>query len=160
MLKVSNRKDQAHERYTWGISCSRKHKGHKYLLVEDYYSNDVEICLVYRGFNTAETIPRMKKVFSTHGICDTLITNSGPQFASTEIKEFAVLWGFEHVTSSRLCAQSNGEVERAVLGTVLEYLALLTNRDTPLPKGYSPAQLSTGRKLKNSSTLQSGQTAS
>lgn len=132
--------------------------------MEDYYSNYVEICLVYRGVNTAETIPRMKKVFSTHGICDTLITDSGPQFASTEFKEFAVLWGFEHVTSSPHCSQSNGEVEWAVQTMKAklnnEYLALLTNRDTPLPKGYSPAQLSMGRKLKNSSTLQSGQTAS
>ena len=106
----------------------------------------------------------MKKVFSTHGICNTLITDSGPQFASTEFNEFAVLWGFEHVTSSPLRAQSNGEVERAVQTMTAklnnEYLALLTNQDTLLPKGYSPAQLSIGRKLKNSSTLQSGQTVS
>lgn len=92
------------------------------------------------------------------------ITDSSPQFASTEFKEFAALWGYEHVPSSPLCAQSNVEVERAVqtMKTKLnnEYLALLTNRDTPLPKGYSPTQLSMGRKLKNSSTLQPGQTAS
>ena len=84
--------------------------------------------------------------------------------ASTEFKEFAVLWGFEHVTSSPLCAQSNGEVERAVQTMKAkpnnEYLALLSNRDTLLTKGYSAAQLSMGRKLKNSSTLQSAQTAS
>lgn len=65
----------------------------------DYYSRHVEICLVSRGVNTAETILRMKKVFGRHGICDTLIT---------------ALWGFEHVTSSPLYGQSNGEVEWAV----------------------------------------------
>ena len=59
--------------------------------MEDYYSHDVEIRLVSRGVNTTETIQQMKKVFSTHGICDTLITDSGPQFAFKEFKEFAAL---------------------------------------------------------------------
>ena len=132
-----------------------EHKGHNYLLVVDYYSRDVEICLVSRSVNTAETILKMKKVFSRHGICDTLFTDNGPQFSSGEFKQFATLWGFEHVTSSSLYAQSNGEVERAVQTMKAklnkcddEYLALLSYRDTPQANGYSPAQLSMGRKLK------------
>lgn len=80
------------------------------------------------------------------------------------LKEVTALWRFEHISSSPLYVPSNGEVERAVQTMTAklnnEYLALLTNQDTLLPKGYSPAQLSIGRKLKNSSTLQSGQTAS
>lgn len=60
-------------------------KGHNYLLVVDYYSRHVEICLLFRGVNTAETILRMKKVFGRHGICDTLITNNCLQFTSKEI---------------------------------------------------------------------------
>ena len=64
------------------------HKGHNYLLVVDYYSRHVEICLVSRGVNTAETILRMKKVFGRHGICDTLITDNGLQFTSNEIFKF------------------------------------------------------------------------
>ncbi|PFX32429.1 hypothetical protein AWC38_SpisGene2709 [Stylophora pistillata] len=50
---------------------------------------------------------------------------------------------------------SNGEVERAVqtMKRIMnkssdEYLALLTYIDTPLHNGYSPAQLSMGRKLR------------
>ena len=62
----------------------------------DYYSLDVEICLVSRSVNTAETILRIKKVFSLQSL------------------QFASLWGFEQVTSSPLYAQSNGEVKHAV----------------------------------------------
>ena len=60
-------------------------------------------------------------------------------------------------TSLRLqdIPQSNGEVERAVqtIKMILkkcsdEYLALLNYRGTPLHNGYSPAQLSMGRKLR------------
>ena len=61
------------------------HKGQHYRLVVDYYSRHVEICLVSRGVNTAETILRMKKVFGRHGICDTLITDNSLQFTSKEI---------------------------------------------------------------------------
>ena len=133
-----------------------QHKGHNYLLVVDYYSRDVEICLVTQRVNTAETVLKMKKVFSRHGICDTLHSDNGPQFGSDDFKQFADQWGFEHVTSSPLYVQSNGEVERAVQTMKAklnkcddEYLALLSYRDNPLHNGYSPAQLSMGRKLRS-----------
>ena len=122
----------------WGkvAADSSVHKGHNYLLGVDYYSRDVEICLVSESVNTAETILRMKKVFSRHGICDTLISENGLNLYSKNFKCFAALW-FEHVTSSPLYAQSNGEVERAVQTMKAkrskcddEYLAFLIYRDT------------------------------
>lgn len=52
-----------------------------------------------------------------------------------KFKEFAALWGLEHVTSSPLYAQSNGEVERAVQTMKVklnkcddEYLAFLKKK--------------------------------
>ena len=131
------------------------HKGNNYLLVIDYFSRDVEICLVSKTVNTADTVQKVKKVFSRHGVCDTFFTDNGPQFSSTEFREFAKQWNFEHVTSSPKYAQSNGEAERAVrtMKSILnkcddEYLALLNYRNTPLHNGYSPAQLAMGRSLK------------
>ena len=95
-------------------------------------------------------------MFSRHGIWDTLHSDNGPQFGSDDFKQFADQWGFEHVTSSPLYAQSNGEVERTVQTMKAklnkcddEYFALLSYRDTPLHNGYSPAQLSMGRKLRS-----------
>ena len=46
------------------------HKGHTYLLAIDYYSRDVEICLVTKKVDTSETTVKLKKVFSRHGIAD------------------------------------------------------------------------------------------
>ena len=72
-----------------------------------------------------------------------------------KFRDFARCCGFENVTASPQFAQSNGEVERGVqmMKTILskcddEYVALLTYRNTPLHNGYSPAQLSMGRRLK------------
>ena len=72
-----------------------------------------------------------------------------------KFRDFARCCGFENVTASPRCAQSNGEVERGVqmMKTILnksddEYVALLTYRNTPLHNGCSPAQLSMGRRLK------------
>ena len=131
------------------------HKGRNYLIVIDYYSHDVEICLVTRNFNRAETICKLKKVFSRRGVCDILFTNNGPQFDSMEFKAFSKIWRFEHLTSLPRYAQSNGEAERAVQTANsflnkcdVEYLALLTYRNTPLHNGYSPTQLSMGKKIK------------
>ena len=131
------------------------HKGHTYLHVIDYYSRHVEICIVAKRVDTSETTVKLKKVFSHHGIPDVLFSDNGPQFDSQEFRDFAQYCGFEHLTSSPRFTQSNGEVERGVhtMKAILnkcddEYLALLTYRNTPLHNGYSPAQLSMGRRLK------------
>ena len=64
-----------------------------------YYSRDVEIVLVSNKVTAAETVARMK-IFSRHGIADTVVTDYGPQFAAEEFADLAQSWGFEHVTSS------------------------------------------------------------
>nr|XP_039271207.1 uncharacterized protein K02A2.6-like [Styela clava] len=131
------------------------YKGNNYLLAFDYYSRDIEICIVTKNVDTAETVLKMRKIFCRHGICDVLFSDNGPQFDSRLFKEFAKEWNFEHITSSPKYSQSNGETETAVqtMKAILnkcddEYLALLTYRNTPLHNGYSPSQLSMGRKLK------------
>ena len=132
-----------------------QHKDKHYLLAVDYFSIDVEISQVSKNVNSAQTILQLKRIFSRHGIPDILFSDNGPQFDSREFTTFSTDWQFQHITSSPRYPQSNGEVERAVqtMKTVLnkssdEYLALLNYRDTPLHHGYSPAQLSRGRKLR------------
>ena len=132
-----------------------QHKDKHYLLAVDYFSRDVEISQVSKNVNSAQTILQLKKIFSRHGIPDILFSDNGPQFDSHEFTNFSTDWQFQHITSSPRYPQSNGEVERAVqtMKAVLnksndEYLALLNCRDTPLHHGYSPAQLSMGRKLR------------
>ncbi len=56
----------------------------------------------------------MKSMFAKHGIPDTVVSDNGPQYASTEFSNFAKAWEFEHVTSSPGHAQLNGQAEQAV----------------------------------------------
>ena len=131
-----------------------QHKDKNYLITVDYYSRDVEISQVPRNVNAAQATLQLKKIFSRHGIPDILFNDNGPQFDSQEFTSFADDWQFKHITSPRY-PQSNGDVERAVQAMKMilkksddEYLALLTCRETPLHHGYSPAQLSMGRRLR------------
>ena len=67
-----------------------QHKDKHYLLAVDHFSRDVEICLVSKNVNTAQTVVKMKKIFSRHGIPDILFTDNGSQFDSHEfnVNEF------------------------------------------------------------------------
>ena len=76
--------------------------------------------------------------------------------------EFATRYSLTHTTSSPQFPQANGAAER-VVHTIKDlnksddpYLAILTDRSTPLENGYSPAERLMGRKLRTTipTTLQ------
>ena len=122
-----------------------------YLLLVDYYSRYIEIALLNRP-TAVEVIAHMKSIFARHGIPELVISYNGPQYS---FSEFANEYQFQHVTSSPLYPQSNGEAERAVktIKGLLKketdpYLALQSYRATPLQIGYSPAELLMGRRLR------------
>jgi len=129
-------------------------KGSQYLVVIDYHSRFIELALLESTTSKA-IINHMKSIFARHGIPTTVVSDNGPQYSSREFKEFASDWGFQHVTSSPIHPSANGEAERAVrtvksLLTAADepYLALLAYRRAPLASGYSPGELSMGRKLR------------
>ena len=51
-----------------------QHKDKHYLLAVDYFSRDVEICLVSKNVNSSQTILQRKKIFSRHKVPDILFT--------------------------------------------------------------------------------------
>ena len=119
----------------------------------DYHSRWPEIRLLDRLTSTA-IIVRLKSIVATHGISDVVVSDNGPQFASTEFRKFTEECCFAHTTSSPRYPQANGEAERAVQ-TVKNlrkstdpYVALLLYRATPLQNGFAPSELLMGRKLK------------
>lgn len=125
-----------------------------YLLLVDYYSRYIEIALLNRP-SAEEVIAHMKSMFARHGIPELIMSDNGPQYSCEAFSVFAREYQFQHVTSSPLYPQSNGEAERAVktIKGLLKkegdpYLALLSYRATPLQIGFSPSELLMGRKLR------------
>ena len=126
----------------------------QYVLVVDYFSRYIEIALLKETSSDA-VINHLKSIFARHGIPEVVISDNGPQYASSSFAKFAEKYGFEHITSSPRFPQSNGEAERAVqtikglLSKAKDpYLALLAYRSTPLATGQTPAQLLMGRQLR------------
>ena len=113
-----------------------------YLLLADYGSK-FPILRKLNSTTSAGVIEHMKMIFSEHGIPEILMSDNGPQFSSSEFRDFAAKYGFDHVTSSPMYPQSNGFIERTVqtvkntMKKCLEsrtdlHMALLCLRATPI----------------------------
>ena len=130
-------------------------KGSVYLVVVDYFSRYIEVKQM-TSTTATKVIEALKSVFSRYGIPEVLMSDNGPQFACSEMEDFAAQYKFRHITSSPLYPQSNGLAERSVKtvkGLLRDaedpYLALLAYRATPLPWCHlSPAELLMGRKIR------------
>ena len=128
--------------------------GHTYLLVVDYYSRYIEVARLNRT-TADEVIHHTKGIFARHGIPEVVVSDNGPQYSSEAYAIFARQFQFEHVRSSPLYPQSNGEAERAVqtVKNLMKkdgdpYLAMLSYRSTPLKCGFSPSELLMSRTLR------------
>ena len=56
----------------------------------------------------------MKGILATHGVMDTLNSDNGPQFASSQFKEFTSQYGFNQGTSKSPFPPSKWQAECAV----------------------------------------------
>ena len=88
-------------------------QGQHYLLLVDYFSRYPEVIRL-TSTTSASVISAMKSVLARHGIPSTIVSDNGPQYDSAEMKTFASLYGFKHITSSPHYPQSNGQAERTV----------------------------------------------
>ena len=133
--------------------------GRDYMVTVDYYSNFFEVDTLTTK-TAVEVIKKLKAHLARHGIPDQVISDNGQPFASDSFHEFASTYGFEHVTSSPLYAQSNGKAEDAVktAESLLDkatkskrdpILLLLDWRNTPTEGlNSSPTQRLFGRRTK------------
>ena len=137
-----------------------EHEGNHYLIMVDYYSNFIEVAPLQRDTKSSTVIKHVKQNIARYGIMDTIISDNGPQFTSTEFKDFVGKYGIHHITSSPLHQQTNGLAERAVqtvkklIKKCVEtgddiYLSLLELRNTPRDNEIgSPMQRLMGRRAK------------
>ena len=108
----------------------------------------------------SSVITSLKSQFARHGIPNTVRSDNGPPFSSSDFKIFSQEWDFEHITSSPYHVRSNGKVEKAVntAKRILKkakfdhkdpYLALLDWRNTPTEGlDSSPVQRLMGRRTR------------
>jgi len=112
-----------------------------FLVTVDYYSSFFKVERLTTK-TTREVINKIRPHFSRNGIPDTVVSDNGQLFASSDLQEFTNLYHFEHVTSSPGYPQSNGKVENGVKmakklmrkafdSKYEPYLALLDWRNTP-----------------------------
>ncbi|KAK2156498.1 hypothetical protein NP493_1967g00005 [Ridgeia piscesae] len=133
--------------------------GKNFLVVVDYTSNYTEVAKL-EDLSSTNTLSHMKSIMARHGLPSVVVSDNGPQFSSLEFRQFAMQYGFKHVTSSPEYPQSNGKAEKAVqivkrlLKKAKEnyedpYLALLNYRISPLSgSDRSPGEISMNRKLR------------
>lgn len=150
------------------IDFAGPEKGFMWLIVVDAKSKWPEIRKMSTTTATA-TIVKMSEIFATHGICEQLVSDNGPQFSSEEFKEFCRSLDIKHYQSAPYHPQSNGLAERFVrtFKTSLRKILrtqknldlavtkfLLTNRTTEHPAtGKTPAAMIMGRELRTQYSL-------
>ena len=135
------------------------HNNKDYLVTTDYKSNFWEIDHL-PNTSSKTVIHKLKAHFARHGIPDTVVSDNGPQFSSSDFTHFSTKYGFEHTPSSPHYSRSNGKAESSVKSAKkmirkttksgeVQYMALLNIRNTPTQGiDSSPAQRILGRRTK------------
>ena len=136
--------------------------GRMFLVVVDAHSKWIE-CHIMQSTTSASTICKLREIFGTHGLPETVVSDNGTNFTSSEFEDFMRQNGIIHKTSAPYHPASNGLAERAVQ-TVKDgltkmpgssvaqklQLVLFNYRLTPhSTTGRSPAEMLMGRKLRS-----------
>lgn len=90
--------------------CGPFPTGEYLLVVIDAYSRFPEVEIV-RSTSAATTIPKLERIFATHGIPTILCSDNGPPFTSHEFKEYTKNNGIKHRKITPLWPQANSEAE-------------------------------------------------
>ena len=81
------------------------------LVVVDYYSRFFEVGIM-KTITSTKVINFLEKLFSFLGLPSSIKSDNGSQFTSAEFQGYLEENGIEHLTSTPLWPQANGEVER------------------------------------------------
>lgn len=133
--------------------------GKWFLLMIDRYSRYPEVEEL-SNLSMDSVIKKMSGIMARHGVPVTIMTDCGTQFepffGSPKFKQFQETYGFKLVTSSPKYSQANGLAEAGVkiVKNIMKketdyHMGLLAYRNSQLENGYTPAQLSMGRRLRD-----------
>ena len=117
------------------------------------------------GNRTSQTVKvYLSQIFARFGIPRTLVSDNGPEFVSSDLKQWCELLGIKKMESPIYHPRANGIAERAVqtvkrgiqawspnlnvsFGAFLQR-ALMTHRNTSKTRGKTPVELLLGRKIR------------
>ena len=136
--------------------------GNTYLIIVDSYSKWLEVEHV-KSTNARTTMAVLRKLFATHGIPRTVVSDNGSGFVSAELQEFFSRNGIRHICSAPYHPSSNGQAERYVRifkemlrslkeGDVEAKLCRLLFRYRLTPQtttGQSPSELLMNRRVRS-----------
>ena len=88
-------------------------QGHMFLVVVDSFSKWLEVAVVSAA-TSRNTIDKLREMFARHGIPETMVTDNGTPFTSSEFQTFVDRNGIQHCRSAPYHPASNGLAERAV----------------------------------------------
>nr|XP_050035646.1 uncharacterized protein K02A2.6-like [Dermacentor andersoni] len=135
-------------------------QGNVFLIVVDSHSKWLEVCRM-TSMSAAAVCAKLRFLFATHGIRETVVSDNGTAFFSEEFRDFMCRNQIRHVTVAPYHPSSYGQAERMVRETK-EVLKRMVggNIDTRLARflmtqhilphattGKSPAESLMGRKL-------------
>ena len=83
------------------------------LVVIDAHSKWIEVEIV-NSPTSQVTIDKLRKIFSTHGLPEKVVSDNGSVFTSHEFAAFMRDNGIIHVTSAPYHPATNGQAERAM----------------------------------------------
>ena len=133
-----------------------------FLVVVDDFSKWLEVMPV-KNATSSITIDKLRSIFVTHGLPDTIVTDNAAVFTGAEMSNFFTANGIKHITSAPYHPATNGLAERAVqtfksalkrlqegsLETKIQRF-LFDYRITPHSStGIAPATLLMGRQAKS-----------
>ena len=101
------------------IDYAGPYKGHMYLVVIDAHSKWMEVHIM-RSTTSAATIVKLKEIFATHGLPETIVSDNGPNFTSAEFENFLSKNGVKHTKSRHTIqlrmARQSGQLEPSKKG--------------------------------------------
>lgn len=81
------------------IDYAGPYKGHMYLVVIDAHSKGMDVHIL-PSTTSAATIMKLREIFATHGLSETIVSDNGPKFTSAEFEKFLAGNGIKHTKVS------------------------------------------------------------
>ena len=64
------------------------------MVTVDHYSGYIEVDLMENNHSAQVVISKLKRIFATHGIPETLYSDQGSEYTSEEFRKFSEQWCF------------------------------------------------------------------